>query len=161
MIPRPHYSRELETFSKVYLLLGVIEIELRSRVPATLSRVNGNKFWYENFEFDSYPNYLIENVLKRRKGNPVGVESRLPFGFWVRIFRVKNFEMIWQGRINEIFPLLPKPNSKKTYDSLSRRLKRVHRLRNKIAHYELVKLKNQTQEIQDLMFLIRALGVEI
>jgi hypothetical protein len=161
MIPRPVYSKELEIFSEVYLLLGVIELELRKRIPSTLSSINLSNRWFENFEFDTYPNFLLSNVLKRTNGNPVGIESKLPFGFWVRLFRTKNFEMIWKGRMSEVFPYLPKADSRKTYQSLSRRLYRVHRLRNKIAHYEVIKLQSQSQDIQDLIYLIRVLGIDI
>ena len=161
MIPRPFYSKELETFSEVYLLLGVIELELRLRIPSTLSSDICSIRWFEHFEFDTYPNYLLSNALRRANGNPLGIESKLPFGFWVRLFRIKNFEMIWKGRMSEVFPQLPKPDSQKTYQSLSRRLYRVHKLRNKIAHYELIKLKSQSQDIQDLIYLIRILGIEI
>jgi len=161
MIPRPIYSKELENYSELYLLLGVIELELRQRVPSTLSCSNDNAKWFENFEFDTYPNYHLSNALRRANGNPVGIESKLPFGFWVRLFRVKNFEMIWKGRISEVFPQLPKPDSRKTYQSLSKRLNRIHKLRNKIAHYELTKLRSQSQDIQDLIFLIKVLGIEI
>lgn len=161
MIPRPVYSKELETFSEIYFLLGVIELELRARIPSTLSISNQSTHWFENFEFDTYPNHLLSNALKKTKGIPVGIESKLPFGFWVRLFRSKNFEMIWQGKLNDVFPHLPKPGSKKTYQSLSRRLLRVHKLRNKIAHYELIKLKSESQDVQDLIYLVRALGIEI
>ena len=161
MIPRPAYSRELETFSELHLLLGVIELELRRRIPSTLSSSSNHFKWFEYFEFDAYPNYQLSNALRRANGNPVGIETKLPFGFWVRLFRVKNFEMIWKGRLIEVFPQLPKPNSQKTYQSLSKRLNRIHKLRNKIAHYELIKLRIQSQDIQDLIFLIKALGIEI
>ena len=161
MIPRPVYSKELEKFSEIYLLLGVIELELRARIPSTLSISNQSIHWFENFEFDTYPNHLLSKALKKTKGNPVGIESKLPFGFWVRLFRSKNFEMIWQGKLSDIFPHLPKPDSKKSYQSLSRRLLRVHKLRNKIAHFELIKLKSESQDVQDLIYLVRALGIEI
>jgi hypothetical protein len=161
MIPRPIYSKDLETFSEVYLLLGVIELELRQRIPSTLSSSNSSIKWFENFEFDTYPNYLLSNALRRLNGNPAGIESKLPFGFWVRLFRIKNFEMIWKGKIGEVFPQLSKPDSQKTYQSLSKRLYRVHKLRNKIAHYEAIKLKSQSQDIQDLIYLIKALGIDI
>lgn len=161
MIPRPTYSKELENYSELYLLLGVIELELRQRIPTTVSRNNNYIKWFENFEFDTYPNHQLSNALKRANGNPVGIESKLPFGFWFRLFRIKNFEMIWKGRISEVFPQLPKPDSRKTYQSLSKRLNRILKLRNKVAHYELTKLKCQSQDIQDLIFLIKALGIEI
>lgn len=161
MIPRPQYSKELETFSEVYLLLGVIELELRLRVPSTLSRDDSSINWFDYFEFDTYPNFLLSNALKKNRGNPEDIESKLPFGFWVRVFRIKNFEKIWKEKLIYIFPYLPKPYSQKSYRSLSRRLLRIHKLRNKIAHYELIKLRSQSQEIQDLIFLIRVLGIEI
>jgi hypothetical protein len=161
MIPRPIYLKELEDYSDLYLLLGLVELELRQRIPSTLSRSDSHNKWFENFEFDTYPKYQISSALRRANGNPVGIESRLPFGFWVRLFRLKNFEMIWKGRLSEVFPRLPKPDSQKTYQSLSKRLNRIHKLRNKIAHYELIKLRIQSQDIQDLIFLIKALGIEI
>ena len=161
MIPRPLYSKELETFSEIYLLLGVIEIELRLRVPSTLGSGDSSINWFDYFVFDTYPNFLISSALKKNRGNPEGIESKLPFGFWVRVFRIKNFEKIWKEKLIYIFPKLPKPYSQKTYRSLSKRFLRVHKLRNKIAHYELIKLRSQSQEIQDLIYLIRILGIEI
>jgi hypothetical protein len=161
MIPRPAYSKELETFSEIYLLLGVIEIELRLRVPSTLSRSDSSVDWFEYFEFDTYPNFLLSNALRKNKGNSEGIEFKLPFGFWVRVFRIKNFEKVWKEKLIDVFPNLPKPYSPKTYRSLSKRFLRVHKLRNKIAHYELIKLRSQSQEIQDLIFLIKVLGIEI
>lgn len=59
MIPRPSYSKELETFSEIYLLLGVIEIELRLRVPSTLGSGNSSINWFDYFVFDTYPNLQI------------------------------------------------------------------------------------------------------
>ena len=59
MIPRPLYSKELETFSEIYLLLGVIEIELRLRVPSTLGSGDSSINWFDYFVFDTYPNFRI------------------------------------------------------------------------------------------------------
>ena len=74
MIPRPIYSKELEDYSDLYLLLGVVELELRERIPSTLSRSDSHDKWFENFEFDTYPKYQISNALRRANGNPVGIE---------------------------------------------------------------------------------------
>lgn len=152
--------RKLERYSEIYKLLGVIELELRTRVPNTLSKPKSTEPWFQYFEFDTYPNYLLKIALKRNSDLINGVESYLPFSFWVRIFRLGNFEKVWQVRMFEIFPNLANPNSLKSYRKISKKLKSAQKVRNKIAHFDLVRISTKSPEFQDLIFLIEALGIE-
>lgn len=157
------YNRNLERYSQIYKLLGVIEIELRLRVPATLSKNNvvfPDKKWFEHFEFDSYPAFVLERAITNNRGSSTNIESKLPFGFWVRIFRNSNFGSIWGNDISEVFPQLENPRTQKSYRRISKNLNKAHKLRNKVAHYSFIELNANSSEVQDLMFLIDALGVD-
>jgi hypothetical protein len=157
------YIRNLERYSQIYKLLGVIEMELRLRVPATLSKNHvefPNKKWFEHFEFDRYPAYVLRKAITNNRGSSANIEQKLPFGFWVRIFRNSNFGSIWGNDISEVFPQLEKPRTQKSYRRISKNLNNVHKLRNKVAHYSFIELNANSNEVRDLMFLINALGVD-
>lgn len=157
------YIRNLERYSQIYKLLGVIEMELRLRVPATLSKNQleyPDKKWFEHFEFDKYPAFVLERAITNNRGSSTDIESKLPFGFWVRIFRNSNFGSIWGNDISEIFPQLENPRTQKSYRRIVKKLVNAHRLRNKVAHYSFIELSANSREVQDLMFLINALGVD-
>lgn len=160
----PLYISKLERYSQIYKLLGVIEIELRLRVPATLSKnyvKYPDKKWFEHFEFDKYPAYVLEKAITSNRGFSTNIESKLPFGFWVRIFRNSNRDSIWSNDISEVFPQLENPRTQKSYRRVSKKLNNIHKLRNKIAHYNFIELNANSSEVRDLMFLINALGVEV
>jgi hypothetical protein len=157
------YNHYLEKYSQIYKLLGVIEIELRLRVPATLSKNNvefPDKKWFEHFVFDKYPAFVLERAITSNRGSSTNIESKLPFGFWVRIFRNSNFDSIWGNDISEVFPQLENPRTQKSYRRISKKLNSAHKLRNKVAHYSFIELNANSREVQDLMFLINALGVD-
>jgi hypothetical protein len=161
MNSKPSYLTTLKKYAEIYRLLGVVELELRRRIPNTLSKRRPTEPWFEFFQFDTHPNYLLKTALRRNSNQITGIEARLPFSFWVRIFRMSNFETLWRDKLVEIFPNLPKPYSLKSYRRISMKLRIVHKLRNKIAHYEPMKIHSKSSEVQDLIFLIHALGVEV
>jgi hypothetical protein len=76
-----------------------------------------------------------------------GVIAGVSFGFWVALFD-RTYEDLWRERLHRAFP----------YAALSRRevgavLRRVHQLRNRIAHHDCLLDKDVAQQAAEIATL--------
>ncbi len=69
----------LDRYAELYRLLGVIELTLRERIPATLSSNSKNLNWVEVVGRDPYRAAEL-NRFQVKRANPL--IEKLPFGFW-------------------------------------------------------------------------------
>lgn len=155
------YEVELGRYTVLYFLLGVVEHELRARVPIALSDyayTSGKLDWWECLPQTFENSKCIERAIKKNGRSPNGFEQHLPFSFWRFVFVGENYLTIWNESLHHIFPKLSKPLSKKSYDQICNRIYRAYVLRNKVAHYEFLAVQKYEQEKSYLLWLINAMG---
>ena len=155
------YEVELKRYAVLYFLLGVVEHELRARVPAVLSDAAftfGKLDWWEVLPGTIQNNRSIERAIAKNGNSPFGFEHKLPFSFWRFIFVGENFLTLWGDHLSGIFPNLERPLDKRTFDQVCNRIYRAYVLRNKVAHYEFLAVQRFDSEKKKLLWLIDAMG---
>ncbi|MFM6940656.1 MAG: hypothetical protein ACKOXI_01590 [Candidatus Planktophila sp.] len=155
------YEIELGRYTALYFLLGVVEHELRARVPMALSDyafTSGKLEWWESIP-QSFENLRSIEKAKKKNGNSsLGFEQHLPFSFWRFLFVGENYLTIWRESLHSIFPRLSEPRSKKSFDRVCNRIYRAYVLRNKVAHYEFHAVQKYENEKNQLLWLIYIMG---
>lgn len=155
------YEVELGRYTVLYFLLGVVEHELRARIPIALSDyayTSGKLDWWDCLPQTFENSKSIERAIKKNGNSLHGFEQHLPFSFWRFIFVGENYLTIWRESLHQIFPKLSKPLSKKSYDQVCNRIFRAYVLRNKVAHYEFLAVQKYENEKSYLLWLINAMG---
>lgn len=132
------YFTNLETSKDFYALLHWLEIGLRNRINVALTLGYGER-WPDN---PALPLEAIErqqltqardSLLRQRKPVDSGrIIAALHFGFWVNLFN-SPYEELWRKHLRRAFSAHTKTLTRKT---LRIELGNIHRLRNRIAHYE-------------------------
>jgi hypothetical protein len=156
-----YYEEELKRYTVLYFLLGVVEHELRARIPIAMSDYaysRGIRDWWEVVP-QSYQNLKsIERATKKNGNSLNGFEQHLPFSFWRYIFVGENFPTFWRESLHTIFPNLKNALTKTSYDQICNRIYLAYQLRNKIAHYELQTHIKFEREKERLLWMINMLA---
>jgi hypothetical protein len=101
-----YYENELKRYTVLYFLLGVVEHELRARIPIALSDyafTQGQLDWWEPLP-QSYQNLISLERAKRKNGfSANGIEQHLPFSFWRFLFVGEHFSTIWSESLYSVF----------------------------------------------------------
>lgn len=147
-------ARSLLSYSELYFLLGVIELTLRERIPATLSSNTSGKSWIEVISLDPYRGDELSQILAR---NPENIPNSVPFGFWCRLFTAKNFTTVWSRNLEPIFPEFSRKMSFSEFINICNMFKKLSKLRNRVAHYQIVSTQRQAQD----MALLRKVLAEL
>lgn len=117
--------------------LSVAEITLRNAVNRVLVEKYGDN-WHQNCDFRD--NVLTEESLRsldrainRVQGMDRGrVIAELTFDFWSNLFRVE-YSNFWRTKANIAFPNLARGEGRQEIQTL---VKKINRLRNRVAHHE-------------------------
>lgn len=155
------YEVELRRYTVLYFLLGVVEHELRKRIPIALSDyayISGELDWWETLPQTRQNINYIARAIRKNGNSPFGFEHHLPFGFWRYIFVGEHYSTLWLESLHLIFPQLKNPLEKRTYEQICNRIYRAYTVRNKVAHYEFMALKKYENEKAYLIWLIKVMG---
>ncbi len=154
------YEFHLRRFVTLYFLIGVIERELKSRVPITLGELAADSGYLEWLE-------LIPTTFENRKNLSMaaeknaasfrGFEHHLPFAFWRRLFEGEYFESLWVPALHKVFPALPDPLQRSSADKVGQRLYKANQIRNRVAHFDIEGAERFDTEKKILIWLINAM----
>jgi hypothetical protein len=116
-----------------------LEITLRNAVNERLRAAYGDA-WYDSPSVqlnDAHIQQVREakDYLRRarKKVDAPGIISKLSLGFWVGLFSSRYETPLWRNHLRWIFTRAPKSLLR---DTVYRRLERMRRLRNRVAHHE-------------------------
>jgi len=169
------YCWNSEISSRINLAIGIYEVILRNRIHKTLSKFffkNKRKFcsgilngtaescdWYNHISTTSKFSSYVKREITDEQGNllspppyPHQIVSRLSHGKWRYAFKVTttlNGNLIpWDVLLQEVFSEYRSDFKKPSVqEAVFSRIKQVHLLRNRIAHFEPVwkfgELKNE------------------
>jgi len=156
-----HYIWNINLSKSLYISLQNLEVSLRNSIHYNLSKYYAKKIDDYNalrksidhnftlVKHDAWfdlPRLLEEreiykikqttsNLLKHYKEITTGkIVAELNFGFWSRLFASDYEIKIWHRCIKEIFPNMPR--SIRTRKTLSKRMNKFRKLRNRIFHHE-------------------------
>lgn len=125
--------------------LQMAEVTVRNAINEVFSRDFGERWPFIGDFASTYagkpPMEAIFEARRRLKRSGIhypstaDVVATLSFDFWSNLFRDDYDRFLWatSDRLRAVFPLLPRPNGRPDVQALVRR---VNRLRNRIAHHE-------------------------
>lgn len=155
------YERTLLHFAELYLLLGVIELRLRARIPATLSEygvsIDRAPWWFLLPE-NSSQRVRILRAIAKNNGEIENFERYLSLRFWRDIFRGKCFRNLWTPALHRVFNGLQNPLDANSYSKVVVHLDRAVEIRNRVAHFDSSGLRAFSREEKTLRWLVEALG---
>jgi hypothetical protein len=124
----------------LYPALHLLEVALRNHVHEVIAKGTRDPNWLMNARGLSphevmQVNRAIDALNKQEKAPDIGkVIAELSFGFWTSFFDTRYERVFWQRSIKLLFPDMPRKI--RTRQTVSARLNRIRRLRNRVFHYE-------------------------
>jgi len=136
------YVSNEQTAAAFFVDLHYVEIALRNRLDAQLSRAFGMR-WYQAGRFLSLIDERCQTILAHahsaavRGADPARIPpgkviAELPFGFWHRLTASAFEHRLWTPYLHRAF--LPHKAPKRA--RFNRQLETLRQLRNRIAHHE-------------------------
>jgi len=163
-----YYSWNTLLSESLYASLQALEVSLRNSIQYNANLHFNNPRWFEDPGIMHYSN--IKNVeaakerLRRQKKNiDAGrIVAELHFGFWNSLFYARYEQTLWRPLIKKVFPRMnPRLYNR---NSLSARLDKIRRLRNRVFHFEPVwyfNLQERHAEIIEVLSWIEPAIVEL
>lgn len=154
-IAKELYGLNMALSEALYTPLHMLEITLRNAIHNRMIDIHGEK-WFTNNQLiiDHYlQNKVLEAYKKHGKEAKDGqIVAELTFGFWTALFSPHN-NHLWQY-FHQIFAA---PVKRKT---IAGKLNRIRRVRNRIAHHEVIIQHDLLASHSDMRELIGWLSTE-
>jgi hypothetical protein len=124
-----------------YGLLQGLEVSLRNAMHLALSADCGREDWYEVYPLSESHKDMIRKAKARILGDkkilvPGKVVSELTFGFWVVLTSPPYAQPIWDKALHKAFV------RRLGRKALHKRLEKIRKLRNRVAHHESILDRN-------------------
>lgn len=152
----------------LYSSLEFLEVSLRNSIQNNATQYFNNALWFEDTRIMHSSN--IDNVesakkrlRKQRKHMDAGrIVAELHFGFWNSLFYARYEQTLWRPLIKKVFPRMnPRLHNR---NSLSARLEKIRKLRNRVFHFEPIwylNLEERHAEIIEVLSWIEPAMVEL
>jgi len=135
-------------YSQTYILIGQLELTLRTRLIETLSKFSEEK------------GYAEWHQVLDAKTEIEPLKPYASFGLWRDVLSQRNFTKLWLPCTRYAFLDLPFPESFKTYQKIDNRMHYATGTRNRVCHFNFANARNIKHEEANLKWLIKALGDE-
>lgn len=155
------FLRRLNEYGVLYYLVGVIEVRLRRKMIFTLGKIARRKNrgeWYAIIPEDRQFINFLKRAIDQNQGKIEGFEVFLPFLFWRNLFSNRYYTVIWTPVAQEVFPGLEDPTSHSSFEAVQSRIYVIHKIRNRVAHYDFEGSGDFESEKEVLLWVIQALG---
>jgi hypothetical protein len=124
-----------------YGLLQGLEVALRNAMHSVMSNAYGRQDWYESCPLSEPHKETIRKAKARILGDkkvliPGKVVSELTFGFWVVLTSPPYAQSLWDKFLHEAFV------KKLGRKAIHKRLDKIRKLRNRVAHHESILDRN-------------------
>lgn len=147
----------------LFEILADVEVVLRNAIHNELMVWHGSQpgFWYDD-PLNLMPVKQVQQVARARvqlsrKGkteSPGQVVSELSFGFW-RLLLIRRYKStLWLWAMHKGFPNLPPHDA--DINRFFARVKRLHAVRNRIAHHEQIHTRNLSADLMDCRLTVQA-----
>lgn len=147
-----NYLWNTELSEALYPCLQTFEVALRNSIHTALSRHFGTEFWFDlgillDWQRQTLQDARGELTVHRKPHEPGRIVAELSFGFWSSMFNSPYEEPLWYADgailLDAVFPNLPRTLRKRK--TISQRVERIRRLRNRVFHYEPIWNKTDLQ----------------
>ena len=122
----------------LYPSLHGLGVTLRNNIPNAITQELGQENWFDHIWAEPERKVLEEikdRLTRQRKSLDIGqIVASYSFGFWVSLLNRRYENVLWAKLLKPICPYMP--NRERTRNTLSRRLNRIHKLRNRVFHHE-------------------------
>ena len=155
------YEFYLLRFADIYFLIGKFEIALRQKLPIALRSYaveNNYSEWLDMVPRTSTNQRALLTALESNSQRVAGLEDYLPFSFWSHLFHRDFYSVLWTSCLHKVFVGLGDSMSWGTFLKVSKGMRRATRIRNRVAHFNLVNAGDHEEEIATLMWLINGMG---
>jgi hypothetical protein len=138
-----NYLWNTELSEALYPSLQAFEIALRNGIHRALTVQFGTELWFDRGILLEWQEKTLEEArreltLHRKPHEPGRIVAELSFGFWSSMFNSPYEEPLWYANgaasLDIVFPHIPR--AMRTRRTISRRIERIRRLRNRVFHYE-------------------------
>jgi hypothetical protein len=136
----PRYLRNVLLSEALYPVLHFLEVSLRNHTHAIIAEGVSDQGWLAKARcLESREAALVRKAIETlarqdKELNSGNLIAELNFGFWTSLFDVRYERVFWQRSIKHLFPEIPRTH--RTRHTVSARLNRIRRLRNRVFHYE-------------------------
>ena len=144
-----------EAILHAYFRIGILELRLRSRVPAALHHGDlPEELWFEKLKLSGKG---LEDLERARASKPDSPEDLLSLSFWRYLLSNRHYGELWLPHLHKAFPNVDSPKKFRTFKSVDHAMDSSLRLRNKIAHYNLDELGAIEHSLKKVDWLIQAM----
>ena len=133
-------------YSQTYILIGQLELILRTRLIETLSKYSEEKGYAEWHQ-------VLDAKTEFEPSKPYA-----SFGLWRDVLSQRNFTKLWLRCTRYAFLDLPFSESIMTYQKIDNRMHYATGTRNRVCHFNFANARNVKHEEANLKWLIKALG---
>lgn len=154
------YLANLDISRDIYALLHWLEVGLRNRINNILIQRFG-ELWFASdaLVFSAIEQQQLtkarESLAKERKSLDNGrIVASLHFGFWINLFN-SPYEELWRHCLRQVFSGHPAPLARKF---IRVELGHIHRIRNRVAHYEPISLREVNETKHRILQMIQWMG---
>jgi hypothetical protein len=157
------YEIQLSYYSTLYKLLGVIEVQLRSSIPITLSHFAmrlGRDNWISVIPVTTTQREVLRKAINANGGEKSGSEFFLPFSFWRYLFTKRHFNILWRPALFEVFPGIQDKKSVQSYKEVCDCMHRAYLIRNRVAHFDFRGAGRFEAEVAALIWLIAMMQID-
>ena len=150
-------------YSQTYILIGQLELILRSRLIQTLSTFSEEKGyaeWHDVLRVKGIGEVALEEAKKRllsRAHSGEGIENFLPLSFWRYLLSSRQYGALWLPSLYRVFPEVDKPKDIRVFRLIDKNMDTALRLRNSVAHFNMQSLPNIEFSKKKVQWLIDAL----
>ncbi len=132
------YRINLLISKELYSILSCVEVALRNQIHQQLKVYKNKEDWYDSVVWGQRHEESLEDAKRQISKDKYQFEAGdliacLNFGFWTNIFSRKYEQTLW---IPCLYRLFPNKKGKTNRKELEQILKRLLKIRNRIAHYE-------------------------
>jgi hypothetical protein len=158
------YEFYLLRFADIYFLIGKLEITLRLKLPVALRNYaieNNYSEWLDVVPRTPANQRTLAAALENNSQRVIGLEDYLPLSFWSHLFHRDYYSVLWTPCLHTVFVGIGDSMSWGTFLKVSKNLRRATRIRNRVAHFNLVNAGDHEEEVATLKWLINGMGVQL
>jgi len=162
-----YYSWNILLSESLYASLQALEVSLRNSIQRNATQYFNNPMWFEDVTIMRPFNIRSVNDAKKslgrqRKNIDAGrIVAELNLGYWTSLFYAHYEQILWRPLIKKVFPRMnPSLHNRK---SISARLEKIRKLRNRVFHFEPIwyfNLEERHSEIIEILSWIEPAMVE-
>lgn len=158
---KKRFLQDLNNYGVLYYLVGMVEVTLRERMIITLRNLalkRNRGEWFSVLPEEKQFNDFLARAILQNNGKIDGLEIFLPFLFWRNLFANRHYTTLWIPTGHQVFLGLRNQASHESFLMVQEKIVIIHKIRNRVAHYDFEGSAEFAYEREILLWFIQALG---